>query len=112
MTMQQKKVLPGKQNAAAETGHNFGTFDGVFLPSILTMLGAIMFLRINYITGEAGILWTLLLLLGISEADGFVDKAGRVHRLPHGLDGRGAQRALCASPLNCARALHCALNGP
>lgn len=64
MTMQQKKVLPGKQNAAAETGHNFGTFDGVFLPSILTMLGAIMFLRINYITGEAGILWTLLLLLG------------------------------------------------
>ena len=51
----------GKQTAA-DSGHNFGTFYGVVLPSILTMLGAIMFLRINYITGRAGILYSLIIL--------------------------------------------------
>lgn len=50
-------------DAAAESGHNFGTFYGVVLPSILTMLGAIMFLRVNYITGRAGILYALLILV-------------------------------------------------
>lgn len=47
----------------AVEGHHFGTFDGVFLPSILTMLGAIMFLRVNFVTGSAGILYSLLILL-------------------------------------------------
>ncbi len=51
----------GKQTAA-DSGHNFGTFYGVVLPSILTMLGAIMFLRVNYITGRAGILYSLIIL--------------------------------------------------
>ena len=50
-----------------QTSYNFGTFDGVFLPSILTMLGAIMFLRVNYVTGEGGILPTLCILaLGLT----------------------------------------------
>lgn len=57
-----------QQNAAGSSdqttsGHNFGTFYGVFLPSILTMLGAIMFLRINYITGAAGLFYSLGILV-------------------------------------------------
>ncbi len=34
----------------------FGTFSGVFTPSILTILGVIMFLRLPMIIGEAGLL--------------------------------------------------------
>lgn len=37
----------------------FGTFGGVFTPSILTILGVIMYLRLPYVVGEAG-LWTAL----------------------------------------------------
>ena len=51
-----------EESGAADSGHSFGTFYGVVLPSILTMLGAIMFLRVNYITGNAGILYSLLIL--------------------------------------------------
>lgn len=46
-----------------EKGHQFSTFAGVFTPSILTILGVIMFLRAGYVTGEAGILNTILILL-------------------------------------------------
>jgi len=42
----------------AKTG-KFGTFSGVFTPSILTILGVIMYLRLPYIIGEAGLLYTL-----------------------------------------------------
>lgn len=44
-------------------GHRFGTFGGVFTPSILTILGVILFLRSGYIVGEAGILGALGILL-------------------------------------------------
>ena len=36
--------------------NKFGTFGGVFVPSILTILGVIMYLRLPMIVGEAG-LW-------------------------------------------------------
>lgn len=39
----------------------FGTFAGVFTPSILTILGVIMYLRLPWITGQAG----LYMMLGI-----------------------------------------------
>ncbi|MBN2313826.1 MAG: hypothetical protein JXM79_07840 [Sedimentisphaerales bacterium] len=38
-----------------QKGNQFSTFAGVFTPSILTILGAIMFLRAGYVVGEAGI---------------------------------------------------------
>jgi amino acid transporter len=47
-----------------EKGNQFSTFAGVFTPSILTILGVIMFLRAGYVVGEAGIRNTLLILLG------------------------------------------------
>ena len=36
----------------------FGTFLGVFTPSILTILGAIMYLRFGWVVGNAGVGWT------------------------------------------------------
>jgi amino acid transporter len=45
-----------------EKSNQFGTFGGVFTPSILTILGVIMFLRAGYVIGEAGIRNTLLIL--------------------------------------------------
>ncbi|HAH56646.1 MAG TPA: Na-K-Cl cotransporter, partial [Bacteroidales bacterium] len=37
----------------------FGTFSGVFTPSILTILGVIMYLRFPTILGQAGLVNTL-----------------------------------------------------
>jgi amino acid transporter len=43
--------------------NKFGTFGGVFTPSILTIFGVIMFMRANYVTGQAGILNAILILV-------------------------------------------------
>ncbi len=43
--------------------NQFNTFAGVFTPSILTILGVIMFLRAGYVIGQAGIVRTILILL-------------------------------------------------
>ena len=40
----------------------FGTFGGVFTPSILTILGVIMYMRLPMIAGEAGLIGTLGIL--------------------------------------------------
>ena len=40
----------------------FGTFGGVFTPSLLTILGVIMFLRFNTVVGYAGLWWGLAIL--------------------------------------------------
>lgn len=42
--------------AQETTGNQFGTFGGVFTPSILTILGVVMFMRTGFVTGQAGIL--------------------------------------------------------
>ncbi len=41
----------------------FGTFGGVFVPSILTILGVIMYLRLPQIVGEAGLWYTLAIIV-------------------------------------------------
>lgn len=40
-----------------------GTFAGVFTPSILTILGIILFLRLGYVVGGAGLGWALVILV-------------------------------------------------
>lgn len=40
------------------TGKKFGTFSGVFLPSILTILGVVMYLRMGWVVGNVGIFQT------------------------------------------------------
>lgn len=42
--------------------NEFRTFGGVFTPCLLTILGAIMFLRFGYIAGNAGLQHTLIIL--------------------------------------------------
>jgi amino acid transporter len=41
----------------------FGTFGGVFTPSILTIFGVIMFMRANFVIGQAGIYAAITILL-------------------------------------------------
>ena len=54
-----------QQPPAAKQGHtgNLGTFAGVFTPSILTILGIILFLRLGYVVGSAGLARTLVILV-------------------------------------------------
>ncbi|MEO6055299.1 MAG: amino acid permease [Gemmatimonadales bacterium] len=46
----------------ASTNAGLGTFSGVFTPSILTILGIILFLRLGYIVGNSGLRQTLVVL--------------------------------------------------
>lgn len=50
-----------KDTPPGPTG-SLNTFSGVFTPSVLTILGIILFLRLGYVTGSAGLAGTLLIL--------------------------------------------------
>ncbi len=41
----------------------FGTFAGVFTPSILTILGVIMYMRLSWVVGEAGLVGTIIIIV-------------------------------------------------
>jgi amino acid transporter len=43
-------------------GYQFGTFKGVFTPSILTILGVIMYLRFGWVLGNIGLPMTMLVV--------------------------------------------------
>lgn len=47
----------------AGEGYQFGTFKGVFTPSILTILGVVMYLRVGWVLGSVGLAKTLLIVL-------------------------------------------------
>ncbi|MCA9897281.1 MAG: amino acid permease [Anaerolineales bacterium] len=53
------------QNRATtqESDQKFGTFAGVFTPAVLTILGAIMYLRLGQVVGNAGLIGALLIIL-------------------------------------------------
>jgi amino acid transporter len=57
-----EKKLQAKPDAPDSKG-KLGTFAGVFTPSILTILGIILFLRLGYVVGNAGLGLALLILL-------------------------------------------------
>ncbi|MBN1306423.1 MAG: hypothetical protein JXA18_00800 [Chitinispirillaceae bacterium] len=46
----------------AKKGYSFGTFKGVFVPSILTILGVIMYMRFGWVLGCTGLAATLLIV--------------------------------------------------
>ena len=57
MTRVEKERRDPSNNASKMTKPatgTLGTFGGVFTPSILTILGIILFLRLGYVTGSAG----------------------------------------------------------
>lgn len=41
----------------------FGVFAGVFTPSILTILGVIMYMRLGWVVGQAGLINTIIIIL-------------------------------------------------
>ena len=43
-------------------GYGFGTFQGVFTPSILTIIGVVMYLRFGWMLGNVGLVRSLLLV--------------------------------------------------
>lgn len=52
----------GKENRSTVVPNQLGTFGGVFTPSILTILGVIIFMRAGFIIGQAGIFQAFLIL--------------------------------------------------
>ena len=54
---------PGHTAGDPPSGKTLGTFAGVFTPSILTILGIILFLRLGYVVGAAGLPRALLIIL-------------------------------------------------
>ena len=53
----------GKEKQGGVVPNQLGTFGGVFTPSILTILGVIMFMRVGFVTGQAGIFHMLVILV-------------------------------------------------
>ena len=54
---QSSPVEPSPSNSSG-----LGTFGGVYTPSILTILGVIMYLRFGWVVGNVGLLGTLLIV--------------------------------------------------
>ncbi len=52
----------GKIDNLPQSPHKFGTFMGVFTPSILTILGVIMYLRFGWMVGNVGLLAALFIV--------------------------------------------------
>jgi amino acid transporter len=56
-------MMEAKQAGADPRSVKLGTFAGVFTPSILTILGIILFLRLGYVIGNTGLGRALVILL-------------------------------------------------
>lgn len=41
----------------------FGTFEGVFTPAVLTIIGVILFLRLGWVVGTAGLGGAILIMI-------------------------------------------------
>ena len=52
----------GTKNGAANGGYGFGAFQGVFTPSILTIIGVVMYLRFGWMLGNVGLATSLLIV--------------------------------------------------
>ncbi|RMD79843.1 MAG: amino acid permease [Lentisphaerae bacterium] len=44
-------------------GYNFGTFKGVMMPSLLTILGVVMYMRFGWVLGQVGLVSTIEIVL-------------------------------------------------
>ena len=53
--------MRAKKNETAG-GYGFGTFQGVFTPSILTIIGVVMYLRFGWMLGNVGLPTSLLIV--------------------------------------------------
>ncbi|MEX0893075.1 MAG: amino acid permease [Gemmatimonadota bacterium] len=60
--MSQADVAPAAAEVAPGKAGGLGTFGGVFTPSILTILGVIMYLRFGWVVGNLGLIGTLIVV--------------------------------------------------
>ncbi|NNK28946.1 MAG: Na-K-Cl cotransporter, partial [Flavobacteriaceae bacterium] len=51
------------KDSTKQKPHKFGTFLGVYTPSILTILGLIMYLRFGWVVGNVGLINTIFIVL-------------------------------------------------
>ena len=56
-------IKAAPEAAIMPEGTKYGTFAGVFTPTLLTILGVIMYLRTGWVVGNAGIVGGLLIIL-------------------------------------------------
>ncbi|MDJ0597649.1 MAG: amino acid permease [Crocosphaera sp.] len=54
---------PTPQSPVEDNPSGLGTFGGVYTPSILTILGVIMYLRFGWVVGNAGLIGTILIVI-------------------------------------------------
>lgn len=52
-----------KEDPEAGEATKFGTFGGVFSPTVLTILGVIMYLRLGWVVGNAGVMGAIIIIL-------------------------------------------------
>lgn len=64
--MMAQKAAPPKEGQKEPNHLKFSTFAGVFTPSILSILGVIMFMRANFVLGYSG-LWGAIIILGLAK---------------------------------------------
>ncbi len=57
-----EKTRPPLEEVVASKATGLGTFGGVFTPSILTILGVIMYLRFGWVVGNVGLAGTLIIV--------------------------------------------------
>ena len=57
-----RKKAPDQEYVVKPSEGGLGTFGGVFTPSILTILGVIMYLRFGWVVGNVGLIGTLLIV--------------------------------------------------
>lgn len=62
MNKNQQYTATHASSKSIQIGNKFGTFKGVFTPSILTILGVIMYLRLGWVLGSVGLFQTLIII--------------------------------------------------
>ena len=60
--MDRQEVATHREEVSVPKAKGLGTFEGVFTPSILTILGVIMYLRFGWVVGNVGLLGTLAIV--------------------------------------------------
>ena len=59
----QGQISKIRRRESKEKDQTFGTFAGVFTPTVLTILGAIMYLRLGQVVGNGGVIGAVLIIL-------------------------------------------------
>jgi hypothetical protein len=65
MQLKVQESLSNLQNrfSSSTADQKFGTFTGVFVPTVLTILGVIMYLRLGWVVGNAGLVGAIPIIL-------------------------------------------------